>query len=124
MTYKPSARAEILTRRTYNRPKDADGIAFETWEETIDRVISHQRWLWERAKGQTLNRMELQELEDLRKLMLERKSLTSGRTLWLGGTDVARTRESSMFNCSFLRIETVHDVVDALWLLLQGFGVS
>lgn len=29
-----------------------------------------------------------------------------------------------MFNCSFLRIETVHDIVDAYWLLLQGCGVG
>lgn len=124
MTYKPSARAEILTRRTYNRPKDADGIVFETWEETVDRVISHQRWLWERAKGQVLSKEDDAELAVLRNLMLERKVLTSGRTLWLGGTDVSRTRESSMFNCSFGRVETVHDVVDALWLLLQGCGVG
>jgi ribonucleoside-triphosphate reductase len=29
-----------------------------------------------------------------------------------------------MFNCSFLKVETVHDVVDAFWLLLQGCGVG
>jgi ribonucleoside-triphosphate reductase len=50
--------------------------------------------------------------------------LTSGRTLWLGGTDVAKTREASQFNCSFTCVETVYDVVDVLWLLLQGCGVG
>lgn len=118
----PSFRAQLITRRTYNRPKD-DG-SFETWQETIDRVIGHQRWLWERAAGRKLNKSELQELETLRALMLDRKVLTSGRTLWLGGTDVAKTREASQFNCSFQRIETVYDVVDAFWLLLQGCGVG
>ena len=44
-----SARAEIVTRRTYNRPTNAEGTEFETWDETINRVIEHQRWLWERA---------------------------------------------------------------------------
>lgn len=29
-----------------------------------------------------------------------------------------------MVNCSFLRVETVYDVVDAFWLLLQGAGVG
>src|SRR5271154_2056698 len=29
-----------------------------------------------------------------------------------------------MFNCSFTHIETVYDVVDCLWLLLQGCGVG
>jgi ribonucleoside-triphosphate reductase len=48
----------------------------------------------------------------------------SGRTLWLGGTAVAKKREASMFNCAFTKVETVHDVVDAFWLLLQGCGVG
>lgn len=117
-----STRANVVTRRTYNRPKD-DGT-FETWDETVDRVISHQQWLWERAKGKPLNMWEDQELRELRDLMLERKATVSGRTLWLGGTDVSKNREASQFNCSFGRIETVHDVVDAFWLLLQGCGVG
>ena len=89
-----SIRAEIVTRRTYNRPKDKEGKKFETWEETIDRVISHQRWLWTRAKKKpwqeevTLKKEEEEELEKLRTLFLERKALPSGRTLWLGGTEV------------------------------------
>ena len=117
-----STRANVVTRRTYNRPKE-DGT-FETWEETVDRVIEHQQWLWERAKANTLDMSEIVELDKLRTLMLERKATVSGRTLWLGGTNVAKTREASQFNCSFGRIETVHDIVDAMWLLLQGCGVG
>tara|TARA_B110000858_G_scaffold198522_1_gene266173 strand:- start:10817 stop:12817 length:2001 start_codon:yes stop_codon:yes gene_type:complete len=117
-----STRANVVTRRTYNRPKD-DGT-FETWSETVDRVIEHQQWLWERVKGNPLDLQEATELEALRALMLERKATVSGRTLWLGGTKVAKTREASQFNCSFGRVETVHDVVDAMWLLLQGCGVG
>jgi len=56
--------------------------------------------------------------------MLDRKVLMSGRTLWLGGTSVAQKREASQFNCSFTHVETVQDVVDCLWLLLQGCGVG
>jgi ribonucleoside-triphosphate reductase len=48
----------------------------------------------------------------------------SGRTLWLGGTNVAKFREASQFNCSFTEVETAYDVVDCLWLLLQGCGVG
>ena len=65
-----------------------------------------------------------EELEELRGLMLNRKISMSGRTLWLGGTDTAKERECSQFNCSFLRVQTVYDVVDALWLLLNGCGVG
>lgn len=122
----PSARAQIITRRTYNRPLGGGG--FETWEQTVDRVIEHQAWLWDRALNTDdvfgKDSVMYHELEELRQLMLDRKVLVSGRTLWLGGTDVSKRRESSQFNCSHLKLETVHDVVDALWLLLQGCGVG
>jgi ribonucleoside-triphosphate reductase len=119
-----STRAQVITRRTYNRPTSDDGKQFETWQETIGRVVDHQAWLWERALGRELNDMEYAELYDLEQLMLDRKVLPSGRTLWLGGTEVAKTREASQFNCSFTNVETVYDVVDVLWLLLQGCGVG
>jgi ribonucleoside-triphosphate reductase len=87
-------------------------------------VISHQLWLWERASGNTIPYDGLEELRELRQLMLDRKVLTSGRTLWLGGTSVAQKREASQFNCSFTHVESIYDVVDVLWLLLQGCGVG
>lgn len=118
----PSIRAQVITRRTYNRPLD-DGT-FETWTDTVNRVIQHQAWLWQRAKGSSLGHEEANELLELRRLLLGRRISMSGRTLWLGGTDVAKTREASQFNCSFGQINTVSDVVDAFWLLLQGCGVG
>ena len=69
-------------------------------------------------------RQEWNELAELQQLLLERKAAMSGRTLWLGNTPISRSRESSMFNCSFTIVETVYDVVDVLWLLLQGCGVG
>ena len=120
----PSTRAQVITRRTYNRPTSDDGKQFETWQETVARVIDHQQWLWERAVDRDLNDVEYSELYDLEQLMLDRKVLMSGRTLWLGGTNVAKTREASQFNCSFTHVETIYDVVDVLWLLLQGCGVG
>lgn len=119
-----STRAQVITRRTYNRPVSDDGKQFETWQETVARVIDHQQWLWERAVGRELNDKEYAELYDLEQLMLDRKVSMSGRTLWLGGTNVAKNREASQFNCSFTEVETVYDVVDVLWLLLQGCGVG
>ena len=125
----PSARAQIITRRTYNRPLNDEGTQFETWEQTVDRVVDHQEWLWERADEVNYLNPEKKEarqseLNELRQLMYERKISMSGRTLWLGGTNVAKDREASQFNCSFLKVETVCDVVDTLWLLLQGCGVG
>ena len=116
----PSLRAQVITRRTYNRPLEEGG--FESWEQTVDRVIGHQKWLWQRAEAGPVALDS--ELDELRTLMMERKVLTSGRTLWLGGTEVAKKREASQFNCSFTNVETVMDCVDTLWLLLQGCGVG
>ena len=97
-TIAPSARAEAVTRRTYNRPKDEDGKVLETWQETVQRsTIDHHRDLWEGAGG-TPNTDELQELHDL---VLDRKALVAGRTLWLGGTEYSRSRACSQFNCSY-----------------------
>lgn len=120
-----STRAQIITRRTYNRPTDDTGKNFETWAETVSRVIGHQEWLWERAVGgRELMAEEYAELYDLEQLMLQRKISMSGRTLWLGGTSISQKREASQFNCSFTEVETAYDVVDVLWLLLQGCGVG
>ena len=117
-------RSDVVIRRTYARPKDKAETTFETWEEICERVAGHQQWLWERAKGAPLNDKELAELQAFRLLMEQRKVSVSGRTLWLGGTDIAKRREASQFNCSFTEVETVYDVVDVLWLLMQGCGVG
>jgi adenosylcobalamin-dependent ribonucleoside-triphosphate reductase len=119
----PSMRSQVISRRTYSRPLPGGG--FEDWSDVVGRVIRHQRWLWQRALGDVpLNAKQEEELEQLREILLTRKGSVSGRTLWLGGTEVSKRREASMFNCAFTKIETVHDVVDAFWLLLQGCGVG
>ena len=118
----PSARAATIIRRTYARPTEG---GFESWDDIVGRVVGHQRWLWQRALGdKPLNPAQESELEELREVLLKREGSVSGRTLWLGGTAVAKKREASMFNCAFTKVETVHDVVDAFWLLLQGCGVG
>jgi ribonucleoside-triphosphate reductase (formate) len=121
---KQSLRSQLLARRTYNRPLDEKGTVFETWEQTVERVIQHQSWLWNRADIHATGVGADAELNELKQLMLERKVLMSGRTLWLGGTEVAKRREASQFNCSFTNAETVYDIVDILWLLMQGCGVG
>jgi ribonucleoside-triphosphate reductase len=110
--------------RTYHRPLREGETTLESWSQVVDRVVGHQRWLWERALGRPLNEREEHELEEVRQLILGRYIAPAGRTLWLGGTELSQSRESCMFNCSFTHIETVYDLVDVLWLLLQGCGVG
>jgi len=121
---KPTSRAMATALRTYHRPVKEGDTLLESWDQVVERVICHQRWLWERSLGRILNDREDHELEELRVLILGRYVAPAGRTLWLGGTELSRTRESSMFNCSYTHVETVYDVVDILWLLLQGCGVG
>ena len=119
-----SARAQLIYKRTYARPLNAAQTSFEDWDETVARAVSHQRWLWERALGCPLNPEQELELNELHDLMLNRQIFLAGRTLWLGGTDISRTREVSQFNCAGTEVETVYDVVDFLWCLLNGAGVG
>lgn len=126
-----SFRSQFVTKRSYNRPLDEDGTIFETFTQTIDRVISHQRWLWETAKGKLigedidqLTEDEEAELEEMRILLLNHEATVSGRTLWLGGTDISKKYHATQFNCSFGQIRTVHDFVDAFHNLLLGVGVG
>jgi ribonucleoside-triphosphate reductase (formate) len=138
-----STRAEIITRRTYCRPTNETGTEFESWEQVVARVVRHQRWLWERAlthklmpemplhditedmlEWVSLNATQLSELEELRQLHLDRKASVAGRTLWLGGTDIGKKVELSQFNCCFVSVRTVHDMVDFFWGLLNGAGVT
>ncbi|MBB64247.1 MAG: ribonucleoside-triphosphate reductase, adenosylcobalamin-dependent [Waddliaceae bacterium] len=121
---KPSSRAVATALRTYHRPVNDGEDLLETWNDVVGRVINHQKWLWERALGKELNEEQKAELEELRSLIQGRYIAPAGRTLFLGGTELAQRRESSMFNCSFTQVETVYDVVDVLWLLLQGCGVG
>lgn len=133
----PSVRASIVEARTYLRPIDEDNGVFETPEQAADRIIGHQRWLWRRAKAgmtrvidgndwayEDLTADEEAELQELKGLFLDRKVTFSGRTRWLGGTDIGKAIESTQFNCAFLEMRSIHDVVDMLWLLLQGCGVG
>lgn len=154
MTTLPSTRAQIVTARTYLRPVNDEATDFETPEQAADRIIGHQRWLWERAKGGMrrikhlkdlppvvfndtlgyyvddgwvlvpLTDDEESELQELKQLFRDLKVTFSGRTRWLGGTEVGKRVESTQFNCCFLEIRSIHDVVDCLWLLLQGCGVG
>lgn len=119
-----SPRARIVERRTYLRPLNEEGTVFETSTQMKDRVISHQRWLWETQIKRTLNATEEAELAELRDLIDRSLVTMSGRVKWMGGTELVKARSSAAFNCSFTLVENPADLVDVFWLLLQGCGVG
>ena len=102
-----------------------DRVKFEIPREVLQETFMPLHDIDEKCKEwQQLNEKELAELRELEQLLLDKKLAVAGRTLWLGGTPIARSREASMFNCAFTNVETVYDTVDAFWLLLQGCGVG
>lgn len=120
-----STRAKIITRRTYNRPLNEEGTEFESWNQTVARVIEHQSYLWENAKdGDTLTSEEWNELSELQQLLLDRKVAVAGRTLWLGATDISKEIDISQFNCTAIDASTIQSIVDIFWSLLNGAGVG
>lgn len=121
---KPSIRALLTERRTYLRPLDDEEKLFETPEQALDRVMGHQRYLWENAQGRPLDLTQEAELAELRWLIEQRKVSMSGRVKWMGGTDIIKERASAAFNCSFTEVGTPADLTDVFWLLLQGCGVG
>ena len=120
----PTLHSSAVALSFFHWPLPAEDGAFETWSQVVARVIERQRWLWERALARTLNEKETAELEELSKLLLRRAILPDGRTLWLSGSELSRQRESCMFNSAFTNVETVYDVVDLFWLLLQGCSIG
>ena len=125
MNFKQSTRSKVIERRTYNRPLNAEGTEFEDTADMLKRVVSHQEWLWKRAAGLNYDlEQATDELGRLYEAMYKKEMSVSGRTLWLGGTNISKRREASQFNCAFNSVQTVHDMVDAFWLLLNGCGVG
>jgi adenosylcobalamin-dependent ribonucleoside-triphosphate reductase len=52
------------------------------------------------------------------------RTFTSGRTLYMGGTEVVKQYPLSNYNCAFTDIESMRDLVDVFYLLMVGSGVG
>ena len=117
-----NVRAELLRLDKYSR--QLSNGKYETLEQATDRVIEHQAWLWNRQLKRPFHLSEKQELEDLKTSILKREQSSSGRTNFLGGTPLSKLVELTQFNCAFIEIKSVRDVVDFYWCLLNGCGVG
>lgn len=114
-------RARAVDLRTYLRPLDDSGSSFETRDQMLRRsMVDHHRTLWTGAGGVPDER----ELEELYALGVAGLSAVAGRTQWLGGTPYATSRACCQYNCAYLDVSTVFDLVDTAWLLLNGCGVG
>jgi adenosylcobalamin-dependent ribonucleoside-triphosphate reductase len=118
---------EFVYLRTYSRYLE-DKKRREIWPETVLRTtqynvglgISHME-----QKGLPVNlEEERKEAEMLYDNLFHLRTFTSGRTLYMGGTEIVKHYPLSNYNCSFTNIECMRDLVDVFYLLMVGSGVG
>lgn len=85
----------------------------ETWKETCIRAVEYNC---------SLGKSSQEEAEKLFDNMFNLRQFLSGRTLWVGGTDVAKKYPMANFNCSFMVIDDFEGFKDAFYLLMVGTG--
>lgn len=118
---------EFVYLRTYSRYLN-DKKRRENWFETVLRTTEYNIELGLNFKKQhNLNINmddEIKEAQLLFDNLFNLRTFTSGRTLYMGGTDIVRQYPLSNFNCCFTMIERYHDFVDVFYLLMIGAGVG
>lgn len=100
--------------RTYSR-WDANEMRREYWWETVRRSVEYNCSLVPTSK---------EEAEKLYRNIFELKQFLSGRTFWVGSTDVSKHYPMSNYNCSFQVIDSFAAFRDIFYLLMVGSGVG
>lgn len=118
---------EFVYLRTYSRYLE-DKKRRENWGETSERVSNYNIGLEEafRVKNNLpINREKLEkEAEELFKELYNLRSFTSGRTLYIGGTEIVKQYPLANYNCAFTDVKTFKDFIDEFYLLMVGSGVG
>ncbi|MDF2513276.1 MAG: hypothetical protein K0S04_3142 [Herbinix sp.] len=118
---------EFVYLRTYSRYLE-DKKRRETWFETVLRTTQYNIALGIEFKQKNglpiVLEEEAKEAQTLFDNLFHLKTFTSGRTLYMGGTEVVKQYPLSNYNCSFTNIECMRDLVDVFYLLMVGSGVG
>jgi len=88
----------------------------ETWLEMNARVVDYMIEL--DPKGDS------EKAEELFDLMYNFKVFSSGRIRYTGGTESIKRNFQSAFNCSYVTMDDIFNLVDAMYLLMLGSGVG
>ena len=100
--------------RTYSRWLPSESRR-EYWWETVRRAVEYNCGLVPTSR---------EEAEKLFDNVFHLKQFLSGRTFWVGSTDVARYYPMSNFNCAFQVIDSFRSFQDIFYLLMVGSGVG
>ncbi|WCF11469.1 ribonucleoside-triphosphate reductase, adenosylcobalamin-dependent (plasmid) [Paenibacillus thiaminolyticus] len=104
----------------------------ETWLETIARTIDYNlglelEFLKRNMPGANLNTIKAKLQDEARELldnMFYLRLFASGRTMWVGGTEIAKKFPIANFNCSFLVLDSFEGFIELFYLLMVGSGVG
>jgi ribonucleoside-triphosphate reductase (thioredoxin) len=92
----------------------------ETWIETVDRAVSFLHELVQTNTGVDLG---ADLYENLRRMILQMKSMPSMRLLAMAGAP-ARRDSTTIYNCSALPVDSVDAFSEALLISMAGCGVG
>lgn len=88
----------------------------ETWIETVDRSVAFLHELaGDRLPGETYER--------IRRGILEMRAMPSMRLLAMAGT-AARRNNITIYNCSYMPVESIDAFVESLIISMSGCGVG
>lgn len=87
----------------------------EFWWETVRRAVEYNCSLAPTSKD---------EAETLYDNIYNMRQFLSGRTLWVGNTQVAEEYPMANYNCAFEVIDDYHAYHDLFYLLMVGSGVG
>lgn len=105
---------DFVYYRTYSRwiPEEKRR---EFWWETVRRAVEYNTNLVPTTRA---------EAEKLYDNIFHLRQFLSGRTFWVGGTEVAKSYPMSNFNCAFQVIDDFRAFKDLFYLLMIGSGVG
>ena len=110
-----NAAAEFVYYRTYSK-WDAAKNRRETWPETVDRVLNF-------LKEDRGNVVPPKVFKKIKEAMLSFNVLPSMRLVWAAG-EAARKSNVTIYNCSFLPVDSIEAFSECAYILCCGTGVG
>jgi len=105
---------DFVYYRTYSRWLEEEKRR-EYWWETVRRAVEYNCGLVNASRN---------EAEELFDNIFYLRQFLSGRTFWVGNTDVAKHYPMANYNCSFQIIDGIESFRDVFYLLMIGSGVG
>ena len=100
--------------RTYSRFINSLGRR-EYWYETVKRAVEYNT---------SIAPTSIDEAEELYDNIFNLRQFVSGRTFWIGNTEVSKNYPLANFNCAFQVIDSFKSFKDLFYLLMLGCGVG